>query len=106
MSAAFIKANLKAKEVLASLKSGVLLKGTVRSHSTYGSTGIACIAIQLPAVGERRILVKDEQHLQPGRKVVIQCVPNPLKPECYIFQLASAPYPCADGKRGAAPRSG
>jgi hypothetical protein len=94
MSATFVPANIpanvKAREVLASLKSGVLLKGTVRSRSTDGGTAIAWIAVLLPAVGERQILVKDEPQLQPGQKVVIQCVPNPRKPERYIFHLAGA----------------
>ena len=106
MNPAFIQANLKPKEVLASLKSGVLLKGTVRAHPAYGSTGIAWIAIQLPAVGERQVMVKDEQHLQPGQMVVIQCVPNPLKPAGYMFQLANAPHPPAVGECGAGRRSG
>jgi hypothetical protein len=76
-----------AKDVLASLKSGVLLNGTVRSHSTDGSIEIAWIAIELPMVGERVILVRDEQILQPGQQVVIDCVPNPLKPEHYMFRM-------------------
>jgi hypothetical protein len=79
-------ATAMATDVLASLKSGVLLNGTVRSHSTDGSTNIAWIAIELPVVGERQVLVKDKKNLQPGQQVVIQCVPNPLKPERYMFR--------------------
>jgi hypothetical protein len=86
--------NGMAKDLLASLKSGVLLNGTVRAHSTDGSTNIAWIAIELPVVGERQVLVKDEQNLQPGQQVVIECVPNPLKPERYMFRMvAVSPMP-------------
>jgi hypothetical protein len=80
-------ATVMAKDVIASLKSGVLLKGTVRSHSTNGSMNIAWIAIELPVVGERQVLVKDEQSLQLGRQVVIECIPNPFKPERYMFRI-------------------
>lgn len=83
-------ATAMATDVLASLKSGVLLNGTVRSHSTDGSTNIAWIAIELPVVGERQVLVKDEKNLHPGQHVVIQCVPNPLKPERYMFRMVKA----------------
>jgi hypothetical protein len=76
-----------AKDVLASLKSGVLLNGTVRSRSTEGLIELAWIAIELPVVGERVVLVKDERNLQPGQQVVIECVPNPLKPERYMFRM-------------------
>jgi hypothetical protein len=54
-----------------------------------GSTAVAWIAIQLGAVGERQVLVKDEGQLQPGQQVVIQCVPNPLRPDHYSFHLAT-----------------
>ena len=79
--------NGMAKDILASLKSGVLFNGTVRSHSTSGSMNIAWVAIELPVVGERQFLVKDEQNLQPGQQVVVECVPNPLKPERYMFRM-------------------
>ena len=96
MSATFVPANIpanaKVREVLARLKSGVPLKGTVRSHSIHGSTAIAWVAIRLPAVGDRQVLVRDAPQLQPGQKVVIQCVPNPLKPEHYMFHLAGGPH--------------
>jgi hypothetical protein len=96
MSAAFVPANIpanipenvQAREVLDSLKSGVLLEGTVRSRSMLGDTAIAWIAIHLPAVGERQVLVRDQPQLRPGQQVVIQCVPNPRKPEHYMFHLA------------------
>jgi hypothetical protein len=92
MSATFVPANIpanaEAKEVLARLKSGVPLDGTVRSHSMEGGTAVAWVAIRLPAVGDRQVLVRDVPQLQPGQSVVIQCVPNPSKPEHYIFHLA------------------
>jgi hypothetical protein len=87
-------ATVMATDVIASLKSGVLLNGTVRSHSTDGSTNIAWIAIELPVVGERQVLVKDEQNLQPGQQVAIECVPNPLKPERHMFRMVEvSPMP-------------
>jgi hypothetical protein len=86
-------AKVTAKDVLASLKSGVLLKGTVRSHSTAGSTNIAWIALELPVVGERQVLVADEQNLRPGQQVVIECVPNLLKPGSYRFRLVEVLMP-------------
>jgi len=92
MSPASLPANVQARAVLASLKSGVLLNGTVRSRSIEGGTSIAWIAIRLDAVGERQVLVKDEPQLRPGQSVVIQCVPNPLMPERYLFHLAGASH--------------
>jgi hypothetical protein len=86
-------ATVMAKDVIASLKSGVLLKGTVRSHSTDGSTNIAWIAIELPVVGEREVLVKDEQNLQFGQQAVIECVPNPFRPERYMFRMVEVLMP-------------
>ena len=80
--------NAIAKNLLASLKSGVFLKGTVRSHSTYGPTNIAWIAVEFPAVGERLLPVKTGHILLLGREVVIECVPNPCKPGHCMFQLA------------------
>ena len=82
-----------AKDILASLKSGVRHNGTVRAHSTDGSIEIAWIAIELPTVGERQVLAPDEHNLQPGQKVVIQCVPNPLKPERYAFRIVEVLRP-------------
>jgi hypothetical protein len=86
-------ATVMATDVIASLKSGVLLNGTVRSHSTNGSMNIAWIAIELPVVGERQVLVKDEQNLQPGQQVVVECVPNPQKPERYMFRMVEVLKP-------------
>ena len=79
--------NGMAKDILASLKSGVLLKGTVRSHSADGSMNIAWVAIELPVVGHRQVLVNDEQNLQPGHQVVINCVPTAVNPERYVFRV-------------------
>ena len=99
--------NGMAKVILASLKSGVLLNGTVRSHSTNGSMNIAWIAIELPVVGDRQVLVQDEQNLQPGQKVVLACVPNPLMPQRYLFRVVevSIRNPTVATKSRVAPRS-
>jgi hypothetical protein len=79
--------NSIARKVLASLKSGAVLKGTVCSQSTDGSMDIVLISIDLPAIGERQVAVKTGQNLQSGQEVVLQCVPNPLKPERYMFRI-------------------
>jgi small nuclear ribonucleoprotein (snRNP)-like protein len=88
MRAAYLDANLQAKDIVVSLKSGALLKGIVRSLDD--SMDIAWIAIELPAIGDRQVAVKNAGHLKPGGKVVIQCVPNPSQPERYQFCVCSA----------------
>jgi hypothetical protein len=82
--------NSIARKVLASLKSGAVLKGTVCSQCTDGSMDISLISINLPAIGERQVAVKTGQNLQSGQEVVMQCVPNPLKPERYMFRIMPA----------------
>ncbi|MGC2210109.1 MAG: hypothetical protein WA532_08335 [Candidatus Korobacteraceae bacterium] len=84
------EANEVAKNVIAILKSGALLKGIVRMHSTDGSMNIAWVAIELPVVGERQVAVKCGAGLQPGQEVVVECVPNPQKPGRYMFQMAES----------------
>lgn len=96
MSAADSRANLQAKEVIASLKSGTPLNGTVRCVDS--AVGAALIAIELPELGERQVSVK-AVHLKPGDTVVIQCVPNPLRPEHYIFRMAFSPSQHATTQR-------
>jgi hypothetical protein len=93
MSAAFRDENSKAKELLATLKSGAPLKGTVRAVTMNGSTPIACVAVELPLAEQRQVLVQDEHHLPIGTKVVLQCVPNPLHPERFMFRIASEAQP-------------
>jgi hypothetical protein len=88
LSAANVAAeNEFARNLLASLKSGVLLNGTVRSHST-DSTQMAWIAVEFPAIGERQFPVKTQQNLELGQEVVIECVSDPHKPGHYLFRLA------------------
>lgn len=48
---------------------------------------VVLISIDLPAIGERQVAVKSGQNLQFGQEVVMQCVPNPLKPERYMFRI-------------------
>jgi predicted transcriptional regulator len=92
LSAANVTAtNGFARNLLASLKSGVLLKGTVCSHSSYGPTQFTWIAVELPAVGERQLPVKSEHNLQIGQEVEIECVPNPHKPGHFMFRIAEDP---------------
>jgi hypothetical protein len=92
------KENSTARKLLATLKSGAPLKGIVRSHSKQGSADIAWISIDLPMLGERQILVKDEPQLKPGQKVVLHCVPDPMRPQHFAFHLAEAgPLPELEG---------
>lgn len=90
-SANVATANGFARNLLASLKSGVALSGTVRSHSVYGSTKIVWVAVEFPAVGQRLLPVKSEQTLQIGQEVMIECVPNPCKLGHFMFVLVGDP---------------
>jgi hypothetical protein len=86
-----IATNVIAESVLESLKSGLLLKGTVRSHALDGSIATSWIGIDLPGIGERQVAVHADRHLKIGQEVMIQCVPNPLNPGRYKFQVADGP---------------
>lgn len=79
-----------ARNMVAILKAGGHLRGTVKSHSNYGSTNINWIAVEFPVVGERQVPVKCEQDLPLGKEVVVECVPHPFKAGRYVFQLAAA----------------
>ena len=79
-----------ARNMIAILKAGGRLKGTVTSHSNYGSTNINWIAVDFPLVGERQVPVKCEQNLQLGQEAVVECVPHPFKAGRYVFRLADA----------------
>jgi hypothetical protein len=86
-----IATNVIAESVRESLKSGLLLKGTVRAHAIEGSIATTWIAIELPGLGARQVAVHCEKHLPLGQEVTIQCVPNPLNPGRYKFQIAAEP---------------
>jgi hypothetical protein len=88
-SGSVVATNVIAGSVLESLKTGLLLKGTVRSHSFDGSIGTTWIAIELPGIGDRQVAVHCEPNLRPGQEVAIQCVPNPLNPGRYMFRIAA-----------------
>lgn len=79
-----------ARNMVAILKAGGHLTGTVQSHSNYGSTNIHWISVEFPVVGERQVPVKCEQDLPLGQEVVVECVPHPFKPGRYVFKLAGA----------------
>jgi len=74
--------------MVAILKAGGRLKGTVHSHSNYGSTNITWIAVEFPVVGDRQVPVKGEHDLPIGKEVVVECVPHPFKAGRYVFHLA------------------
>ena len=90
-----IATNVIAESVLESLKSGLLLKGTVRSHALDGSVATTWITIDLPGIGERQVAVywdqNRNQRLKIGQEVMVQCVPNPQHPGRYRFQIATEP---------------
>ena len=90
MSAQLIQENVQAKEILASLKSGVPIMGTVRSRDAHASTHAAWIAIQLPELGERQVSVPNQPDLRPGQQVILQCLPDPLNPEHYSFRVMAS----------------
>jgi hypothetical protein len=92
MSAASVRENVVARKLLTDIKAGELLKGVVSSSSTSGSQELAWIIIQLPLLGERRVSVKNESGLRPGQKVLLRCVPDPVQPQRYVFQLADAVF--------------
>ncbi len=75
--------NATAKNVLASLKSGAVFKGTVCSQSM----DVVLISIDLPAIGKRQVAVKTAQNLHSGQDVILQCVPDSLRPERYVFRI-------------------
>ncbi len=87
-----IATNVIAESVLESLKSGLLLTGTVRSHVTNGSIATTWIGVDLPGIGERQVAVHSDRHLTIGQEVKIQCVPNPLNPGRFKFQVADGPH--------------
>lgn len=93
-----IATNVIAESVLESLKSGLLLKGTVRSHAIDGSVAATWIAIDLPGIGERQVAVYWDQHLKIGQEVLIQCVPNPQHSGRYKFQIAAEPASPSGGQ--------
>jgi hypothetical protein len=50
--------------------------------------------VELPGIGSRQVAVHSEEKLAVGQEVVIQCVPNPLNPGRYKFQVVTqAPAP-------------
>jgi hypothetical protein len=79
--------NATAKNVLASLKSGAVFKGTVCSQSTGASMDVVLISIDLPGIGARQVAVKTAQNFQSGQDVILQCVPDRLRPERYVFRI-------------------
>ena len=85
----WIATNVIAESVLESLKSGLLLKGVVRSHAINGSVAATWVAIELPGIGERQVAVYWDKHLKIGQEVMIQCVHNPEHPGRYKFQIAT-----------------
>jgi hypothetical protein len=88
MSAASVKENVVARKILADIKSGELLKGVVSSTSASGSQDIAWVVVQFPLLGDRQVCVMNEPGLRPGQKVALRCVPDPVRSQRFVFQLA------------------
>lgn len=89
-SGSVVATNVIAGSVMESLKSGLVLKGTVASYASDGSIGTAWIAIELAGIGSRQVAVHSQHNLQLGQEVEIQCVPNPLNPGHYMFRIVEA----------------
>lgn len=88
---AVVATNAIAASLLDGLRSGLMLKGTVRSYTANGLSGTAWIAMELPGIGSRdvavHIAVDSECRLQAGQQVQLQCVPNPLHPGRFVFRI-------------------
>ena len=86
--------NGAARGVIESLQSGGVFQGAVVSHATVDGVEVARVAIELPMIGQRQILVRDDRELRIGEQVAIECVPNFSKPSRYVFRMANgAPSP-------------
>jgi hypothetical protein len=86
-----------ARSVIDSLQSGAVFQGTVVSHATVGGVEMARVAIELPIIGQRQVLVQDDQELRVGEQVGIECVPNSAKPNRYVFRMANGTLSPAAG---------
>jgi len=86
-----------ARKVIDTLQSGAVLQGTVVSHATVSGVEVARVAIELPMIGQRQVLVRDDQELRMGEQVAIECVPNPSKPNRYVFRMANGALMPANG---------
>ena len=87
-----------ARSVIESLQSGAVFEGTVVSHATVDGVEAARVAIELPMIGQRQVLVRDDQDLRIGEQVTIECVPNVSKPSRYVFRMANGALSPAMGK--------
>jgi hypothetical protein len=92
--------NGAARGVIENLQSGGVMKGTVVSHATVGGVDAAWVAIELPMLGQRQVLVREQQELGIGEEIAIECVPNVSKPSRYVFRMANGALSPAAGKNG------
>jgi hypothetical protein len=88
--------NVIAKGLVDNLKSGGLLKGTVRANSKIGDVDAVWVVVQLPLLGERQILVRDSAHLRVGQDVMIECVPTLSHSKRYVFRMANGTLTAAN----------
>ena len=88
MSAGYSMTNQQARSLVACLKSGTLLKGTVRSVDKSMDT--AWICLEFPDTDERQVPVIGVDHVHVGDHVMVQCIPDPLRPEHYVFRMICA----------------
>ena len=87
-----------ARSVIESLQSGGVFKGTVVSHATVDGVEAARVAIELPMIGQRQVMVRDDRELRIGEQVAIECVPDVSKPSRYVFRMANGALSPAMGK--------
>ena len=86
-----------ARGVMDSMQSGGHFKGTVVSYATVGGVEVARVALEIPMLGERQVLVPDEHEFPIGQEVAIECVHNESKPARYVFRMANGALTPANG---------
>ena len=86
-----------ARSVIDSMQSGAVFQGTVVSHATVSGVEVARVAIEFPMIGQRQVLVTDNEDLRIGEQVAVECVPNG-KPNRYVFRMANGALSPANGK--------
>jgi hypothetical protein len=99
-STASVKAlNGVARNVIDSLQSGAVFQGTVVSHTTVSGVEMTRVALELPMIGQRQVLVSDSQELRIGEQVGIECVPNDSKPNRFVFRMANGALVPSNGPK-------
>jgi hypothetical protein len=89
-----------ARGVMESLQAGDQFKGTVVSYASVGGVEVARVALEIPMLGERQVLVRDEHDFAIGQEVAVECVHNESKPSRFVFRMANGALTPANGNGG------